>query len=125
MLLFLCVVVVGDIQKVNAVAKRHDRVFEQLDQTIIFSGKGHRPLPDLLAGGDLDGDEYFIIEEPSIVTSIQCQEARPYSTPSNSIRSKVDMSRAFSARSEKKSVPRSKDMLVVFRKYVQLLSHNV
>ena len=28
----------------------------------MFSAKGDRPLPDMLGGGDLDGDEYFVSE---------------------------------------------------------------
>jgi len=34
---------------------------------VIFSKKGKRPLPDQMAGGDLDGDTYLVIWEPRIL----------------------------------------------------------
>ena len=50
----------GDIQKATAVARKPGKQFEYLDQVIVFSAKGKRPMPDMLGGGDLDGDKYFV-----------------------------------------------------------------
>ena len=50
----------GDIQKATAVARKPGTQFEYLDQVIVFSAKGKRPMPDMLGGGDLDGDKYFV-----------------------------------------------------------------
>ena len=47
----------GDIQKVKALPAKHSSPFVFMDNVLIFSAKGDRPLQDKLAGGDLDGDE--------------------------------------------------------------------
>jgi len=57
----------GDIQKVTAVPKKSHKAFSYLDQVVVFSSKGDRPLADKLGGGDVDGDEFFIGELPSSV----------------------------------------------------------
>ncbi|KAJ3122031.1 RNA-dependent RNA polymerase [Nowakowskiella sp. JEL0407] len=47
----------GDIQIVRAV--RCEKLMH-IKNCVVFSQKGHRPLPNKLAGGDLDGDEFFV-----------------------------------------------------------------
>ena len=47
----------GDIQKVRAISKIEASPFVFLENTLVFSSKGERPLQDMLGGGDLDGDE--------------------------------------------------------------------
>ncbi|RIA96799.1 RNA dependent RNA polymerase-domain-containing protein [Glomus cerebriforme] len=47
----------GDLRKVKAVNVRE---LSHLKNCVVFSQKGYKPLPNLLAGGDLDGDEYFV-----------------------------------------------------------------
>ena len=42
-----------------------------LDDVIVFSAVGQRPLPDMLAGGDLDGDEFYVIFDEEIVSSAE------------------------------------------------------
>ena len=41
-----------------------------LDDVIVFSAVGQRPLPDMLAGGDLDGDEFYVIFDEEIVSAV-------------------------------------------------------
>ena len=51
----------GDIQRAYAVARQRQDVFTQLGDVLVFPAKGDRPLADQLTGGDLDGDEYYVI----------------------------------------------------------------
>ncbi|OQS01353.1 RNA-directed RNA polymerase [Achlya hypogyna] len=54
----------GDIQRfvlMDIPGLRH------LFDVLVFSAHGDRPAPDMLAGGDLDGDLYFCIWDPSLV----------------------------------------------------------
>ncbi|KAG9002982.1 hypothetical protein FRB90_011273 [Tulasnella sp. 427] len=54
----------GDVQLVHAIGKPETGSpydIEKLENTVVFSVKGRRPLPDCLGGGDLDGDEYYLI----------------------------------------------------------------
>ena len=54
----------GDIQRVRAVARKgldNHATYSFLDDVIVFSAKGERPLQDCLGGGDLDGDEVSIV----------------------------------------------------------------
>ncbi|KAJ3415612.1 hypothetical protein HDV05_004488 [Chytridiales sp. JEL 0842] len=47
----------GDIRIVQAVDIEKLRCLEDV---VVFSQKGDRPLPSMLSGGDLDGDTYFV-----------------------------------------------------------------
>lgn len=47
----------GDIQKARAITSIEASPFVFLENTLVFSSKGERPLQDMLGGGDLDGDE--------------------------------------------------------------------
>ena len=53
-----------DIQRVRAVIRPELSMYRDV---IVFSIKGKRPLADLLAGGDYDGDTIRVIWEPTIV----------------------------------------------------------
>ncbi|RIA98947.1 RNA dependent RNA polymerase-domain-containing protein [Glomus cerebriforme] len=48
----------GDIRMAHAVDASNK--LSHLRNCIVFSQKGDRPLPNLLSGGDLDGDEFFV-----------------------------------------------------------------
>ncbi|RGB37602.1 RNA dependent RNA polymerase-domain-containing protein [Rhizophagus diaphanus] len=47
----------GDIRNVKVVDVKK---LSHLKNCVVFSQKGNRPLPNMLAGGDLDGDEFFV-----------------------------------------------------------------
>jgi len=51
----------GDIQIAEAVSKQDLPFYNSLNNSLVFSAKGNRPLADMLAGGDLDGDEFYVI----------------------------------------------------------------
>ena len=72
----------GDIQKAIALSRPtlmqrikqhyHESLF--LDDVVVFSAEGQRPLPDKLAGGDLDGDEFYVIFDEDIVSAAKTAE---------------------------------------------------
>jgi len=70
----------GDIQKVRAVPRKNFAPFIFLDEVLVFSAKGDRPLGDMLGGGDLDGDEYVVVYEPQIVDVVITTKAHNYNT---------------------------------------------
>lgn len=47
----------GDIRILKAVEKDE---LKHLSNVIVFSSKGYRPVCNMMAGGDLDGDVYFV-----------------------------------------------------------------
>lgn len=56
----------GDMRLVEAVDNPR---LHHLRDVVVFPSKGDRPLPSMLSGGDLDGDDYFVIWEPSLMPS--------------------------------------------------------
>jgi RNA-dependent RNA polymerase len=57
----------GDIRVVEAVdcpKLRH------LKDVVVFPSKGDRPVPSMLSGGDLDGDDFFVIWDPALIPQI-------------------------------------------------------
>jgi RNA-dependent RNA polymerase len=47
----------GDVRLLNAVDRPE---FHYLTNVIVFPSKGERPLCNMMSGGDLDGDVYFV-----------------------------------------------------------------
>ncbi|KAG5924928.1 hypothetical protein E4U42_004531 [Claviceps africana] len=56
----------GDIRVVQAVDNPKLR---HLTDVVVFASTGDRPVPNMLSGGDLDGDDFFIIWDPNIIPS--------------------------------------------------------
>lgn len=56
----------GDIQVVKAVNVPANSSLTKLHNCVVFSQHGERDLPSQLSGGDLDGDLYQIIFEPTL-----------------------------------------------------------
>ncbi|KAH7304903.1 RNA dependent RNA polymerase-domain-containing protein [Stachybotrys elegans] len=54
----------GDIRVVHAVDNPE---LHHLKDVVVFPSTGDRPIPNMLSGGDLDGDDFFIIWEPSLI----------------------------------------------------------
>lgn len=51
----------GEIQRAYAIPRRLGVPYSYLEDVLVFSARGNRPLADMLAGGDLDGDEFYVI----------------------------------------------------------------
>lgn len=60
----------GDIQLVNAVDVPVNNPNRQLSNVVVFSKWGARDLPSMLSGGDLDGDLYNVIWDPSLIPRV-------------------------------------------------------
>ncbi|GES78777.1 RNA-dependent RNA polymerase 6-like [Rhizophagus clarus] len=68
----------GDLRKVVAVSNIPE--LSHLKNCVVFSQKGRKPLPSLLSGGDLDGDEYFVSFNKSIFIT-KNEEPMNYDSP--------------------------------------------
>jgi hypothetical protein len=76
---------VGDIRCLTAVALPDSCPASRLKDCLLFSCDGERPDSDKMSGGDLDGDEYFVVWEPRLLAlsgSIREQPPADYSIPS-------------------------------------------
>ncbi|KAK4080498.1 hypothetical protein Trihar35433_1603 [Trichoderma harzianum] len=69
----------GDIRVVEAVDIPELR---HLRDIVVFPSTGDRPVPNMLSGGDLDGDDFFIIWEPTLIPDEWNHPAMNYSSPS-------------------------------------------
>ncbi|OLL22395.1 RNA-dependent RNA polymerase 1 [Neolecta irregularis DAH-3] len=57
----------GDVQFSQAVDVDQSSPLRALNHCIVFSQKGYRPLPSMLGGGDLDGDDYNVIWDQTLL----------------------------------------------------------
>ncbi|KAI5464095.1 RNA dependent RNA polymerase-domain-containing protein [Mariannaea sp. PMI_226] len=57
----------GDIRVVEAV---DEPKLHHLRDVVVFPSTGDRPVPNMLSGGDLDGDDFFVIWEDSLIPRI-------------------------------------------------------
>ncbi|GAA5902596.1 hypothetical protein JCM6882_009327 [Rhodosporidiobolus microsporus] len=51
----------GDLRLVRGIGNKVDKRIRGLVNCVVFSSKGDRSLPSMLAGGDLDGDVYLLL----------------------------------------------------------------
>eukprot|EP00977_Amphora_coffeiformis_P013898 scaffold3784_cov174-Amphora_coffeaeformis.AAC.3 len=107
----------GDIQRAYAMPRRRKEPFTVLDDVLIFSARGERPLPDMLAGGDLDGDEYYVITEPRLIGMLNSARPQDYGSQKSNIPSHIDVQEKFSV-DPNANVPSLDDQLEVFHQYI-------
>ncbi|KXS97624.1 hypothetical protein AC578_5741 [Pseudocercospora eumusae] len=62
----------GDLQKLRAVDVPE---FSHLVDCIVFPIRGNRPSADLMSGGDLDGDKFFVTWDPDVIPKKIAQAA--------------------------------------------------
>ena len=62
----------GDIRLLKAIGEDDERFYEldHLVNVVVFPAKGYRPEQQKMSGGDLDGDVYMVIWEPTIVEKV-------------------------------------------------------
>ncbi|PTB70536.1 RdRP-domain-containing protein [Trichoderma citrinoviride] len=68
----------GDIRVVEAV---DIPALHHLKDVVVFPSTGDRPVPNMLSGGDLDGDDFFVIWEPTLLPELWNHPAMSYSSP--------------------------------------------
>ncbi|EFY93089.1 suppressor of ascus dominance [Metarhizium acridum CQMa 102] len=69
----------GDIRVVQAV---NNPKLRHLKDVIVFPSKGDRPVPAMLSGGDLDGDDFFIIWDDRLIPEEWNHKPMDYEAPS-------------------------------------------
>ena len=118
----------GDVQKATAVPRKPESAFACLDQVIVFSSKGGRPMTDRLGGGDLDGDKYFVVCEQELVQMATPALPHDFGTQNPNVKEEADIATAFCAPSEHAAlaVPAVEDQLRVLGEFTSqgnLVSH--
>lgn len=68
----------GDIRLAKAVEVPEDSSLRRLSNCVVFSQHGERESPSQLAGGDLDGDEYDVIYDESLMPRRALHEPADY-----------------------------------------------
>ncbi|KAG9237482.1 rna-dependent rna polymeras-like protein [Amylocarpus encephaloides] len=77
----------GDVQMVTGVKPPQGSPLYGLTNCICFSQKGHRDLPSMLSGGDLDGDRYYLLWDEN------CKPMRTFQPADYSIVPPLDIGR--------------------------------
>ncbi|KAI9060668.1 RdRP-domain-containing protein [Trametes sanguinea] len=70
----------GDVQRVTAIGKPPDDkicFFRNLRNVVVLPSVGERSLASCLAGGDVDGDEFLVIKDETLLPTI-CAEPAKY-----------------------------------------------
>ncbi|KAI0649133.1 RdRP-domain-containing protein [Trametes meyenii] len=70
----------GDVQRVHAIGKPPDDklcFFRNLRNVVVMPSVGDRSLASCLAGGDVDGDEFLVIKDPTLLPT-GCVEPASY-----------------------------------------------
>ena len=109
----------GDIQRAEAVRGRtEDARYMHLNECVIFSSMGARPLADMLGGGDLDGDEFFVINDAAILDNATMAGPHDYgSSTANTLR-KIDIELCFPLELRNALPPSLKEQLDVLKRFL-------
>ncbi|KAH9850349.1 RdRP-domain-containing protein [Lenzites betulinus] len=70
----------GDVQRVKAIGKPPDDklcFFRNLRNVVVLPSVGDRSLASCLAGGDVDGDEFLVIKDPTLLPTM-CESPAKY-----------------------------------------------
>ena len=109
----------GDIQRAIAVPRINAMPHIVLDQALVFCALGTRPLADQLAGGDLDGDEFYVVTERLLVDAFHAAPAHDYGSRTPGLApTKIDVHSRFSV--AQPQAPNPADQLEVLRAYMAL-----
>ncbi|EIW57530.1 RdRP-domain-containing protein [Trametes versicolor FP-101664 SS1] len=68
----------GDVQRVRAIGKPPDDklcLFRNLRNVVVLPSVGERSLASCLAGGDVDGDEFLVIKDPTLLPTTNADPA--------------------------------------------------
>ncbi|KAF3927885.1 hypothetical protein ABW20_dc0105360 [Dactylellina cionopaga] len=65
----------GDIQIVTAIEVPYNSPLRELTNCVVFPQRGPRDLPNMMSGGDLDGDEYHVWWDPRLMPTIAATPA--------------------------------------------------
>ena len=65
----------GDIRLLNAIGNHPE--FDHLVNVVVFPSTGDRPLCNMMSGGDLDGDVYFICWDQNILQHLTPESLYP------------------------------------------------
>lgn len=84
----------GDIRVVEAVDVPQLR---GLKDVVVFPLKGDRDIPGMLSGGDLDGDDFFVIWDPKLLPSEWGHPPMNYTAPPPLVDSTVAMEKSLTA----------------------------
>ena len=69
----------GDIRILKA--NPNCPLLSHLVNVVVFSSKGERPVPNMIGGGDLDGDTYYVSWNEKIINSIKLRNVQPLEDP--------------------------------------------
>ncbi|EPS45504.1 hypothetical protein H072_539 [Dactylellina haptotyla CBS 200.50] len=65
----------GDVQVVKAIEVALNSPLRELTNCVVFSQRGNRDLPNMLSGGDLDGDLYHVWWDPRLMPTRPAEPA--------------------------------------------------
>lgn len=68
----------GDIRVVQAV---DNPKLHHLKDVVVFPSKGDKPVPSMLSGGDLDGDDFFVVWDQTLMPKIWNYRSMDYTAP--------------------------------------------
>ena len=77
----------GDIRIVNAINNNEiNSKLKHMKNVIVFSSEiGKRPIPNMISGGDLDGDCFYVTWNKKILNNIKIKNYEPLDDPKNNL----------------------------------------